>query len=153
MPISRSESYPADTESRPRRGRSKKPRPTTAHASRRTMPHGKKHPRDNLPEPGEVGVIECGWTGCGCRMQYDAQSVKDHVRFSHGGLFRLDEPLICRWIRKDTGEECGSKLLPGSLCRHTLDVHTNLIMKDCVCGKKFRRDTLGRHRCEAQGNV
>jgi hypothetical protein len=75
------------------------------------------------------------------------------VRFHHGALFKAKVLLACRWVRKDTGEECGSKLLPESLCRHTLDVHTNLIMKDCACGKRFRRDTLGRHRCEAQGNL
>ena len=75
------------------------------------------------------------------------------MRFNHGGLFRAKDTLICRWVRKDTGEECGSTLLPESLCRHTLDVHTNLIMVDCACGKRFRRDTLGRHRCDAQKNL
>jgi len=152
MPISRAESYSTDTESQPRHP--KKPRSTPAPpVSRRTVLQGPRRHRDNLPEPGEVGVIECGWTGCGSRIQHDTLSVKDHVRFHHGGLFRVKEPLICRWVRKDTGDECGSRLLPESLCRHTLDVHTNLIRKDCVCGKRFRRDTLRRHRCEAQGNV
>lgn len=98
-------------------------------------------------------MINCGWTGCNSPIQYDTRSVKDHIRFHHGGLFRAKELLTCRWVRRDTGEECGSRLLPESLCRHTLDVHTNLIMRDCVCGKRFRRDTFGRHRCEAQDNL
>jgi hypothetical protein len=154
LPIFRSESHPTDTEPRPRRGRPKGSRPiSTPRVSRRTAAQVSRQHRDNLPEPGEADVIECGWTGCNYRIQHDTRSVKDHVRFYHGGLFRVKEFLTCRWVRKDTGEECGSRLLPESLCRHTLDVHTNLIMKDCVCGKRFRRDTLGRHRCEAQGNL
>ena len=79
--------------------------------------------------------------------------IKDHVRFFHGALFRTKEHIVCRWVRKDTRRECGSKLLPGSLCRHTLDLHTDLIRVECACGKKYRRDTLARHRCIAQGNI
>ena len=154
MPISRSESYPTDTESRSQRGRTKKPKPIPApRVSQRTASRALRQPRDNLPEPEEVAVIGCGWTGCNSRIQHDAQSVKDHVKFHHGGLSKAKEPLTCRWVRKDTGEECGSRLLPESLCRHTLDVHTNLIMKDCACGKRFRKDMLGRHRCGAQRNL
>jgi len=154
MPIARSESYPTDTESRSRRGRPKKPGPIPgSRISRRRVLHAPRQRRDDLPEPGEVDVIECGWVGCDSRIQHDVRSVKDHVRFRHGGLLRATEPVTCRWLRKDTGDECGSRLLPVGLCRHTLDVHTNLIMKDCVCGKRFRKDTLARHRCEAQGNL
>jgi len=154
MPISRSESYPTDTESRSQRGRAKKQRLIPApRVSRRTVSRTPRQRRDNLPEPEEVAVIGCGWTGCNSQIQHDARSVKDHVRFHHGGLFKVKELLTCRWVRKDTGEECGSRLLPESLCRHTLDVHTNLIMKDCACGKRFRKDMFGRHRCGAQGDL
>ena len=153
LPTSRLESNPPDAEPRPQRGRPKKPRQIPAlRVSRRAVAQGPGH-RDHLPEPGEVDVIECGWTGCETPIQHNTRSVKDHVRFHHGGLFKEKELLTCRWVRNDTEEECGSRLLPESLCRHTLDMHTNLIMKDCVCGKRFRRDTLGRHRCEAQGNL
>ena len=153
-PIARSESYPTDTESLPRRGRPKKQRPIPGpRIPRRAVLHAPRQRRDDLPEPGEVDTIECGWAGCNSRIQHDTRSVKDHVRFRHGGLFRVKEPMTCRWLRRDTGDECGSRLFPESLGRHTLDVHTNLIMRDCACGKRFRRDTLGRHRCEAQGNL
>ena len=151
-PTPRPESSPTDAEPRSQRSQPKKPRPTTVpRVSRRAVAQGPGY-RDHLPEPGEVNVIECGWTGCKTPIQHDIRSIRDHIRFHHGALFKDKEPLTCRWVRGDT-EECGSKLLPESLCRHTLDVHTNLIMKDCVCGKRFRRDTLGRHRCEAQGNL
>ena len=153
-PAPRPESLLTDTKPRPLRGRPSKPRPTpTPRASRRATSRGLGQHRDHLPEPGEVDVIECGWPGCKTPIQYDIRSVKDHIRFYHGGLFRAKEPLTCRWIRKDTEEECGSRLLPESLCRHTLDVHTNLVMKDCVCGKRFRRDTLGRHKCKAREDL
>ena len=153
-PLSRSGSYPTDTKPQPRRGRPKKPRQNPVpRVSRRPVPNVPGQHRDTLPEPGEVGIIKCGWTGCNSPIQHDMRSVKDHVRFHHGGLFKAKDPLVCRWVRRDTEEECGSTLLPESLCRHTLDVHTNLIMVDCACGKRFRRDTLGRHRCEAQGNL
>ena len=154
MPMARSESYPTDTESLSRQSRPKKPGSIPGpRISRRGVLHAPRQRRDNLPEPGEVDVIECGWAGCNSRIQHDVRSVKDHVRFNHGGLFRARELMTCRWLRRDTGDECGSRLLPGGLCRHTLDVHTNLIMRDCACGKRFRKDTLARHRCEAQGNL
>lgn len=152
-PMSHPTYYPTDTEPRPRHGRPKKQtRTPTPRASRQTAPQSLRLNRDNLPEPREVDVIECCWTGCNYRIQHDVRSVKDHVKLYHGDLSRTKELLTCRWVRRDTGQECGSRLLPKSLCRHTLDLHTNLIMEDCVCGKRFRRDTLGRHRCEVQGN-
>lgn len=111
-----------------------------------------KKQRDMLPDPKLVDVIDCGWMGCDARILYDRRMVKDHVRVSHGGLFRKGQHVTCRWVRADTGTECESVMYPGSLCRHTLDIHTNLLAKSCKCGNYFREDTFKRHKCGAMGN-
>lgn len=116
-PTSHSGSSPTDSDP------TSKPQSTRPRKLRRRAAQGPRQQRDDLPDPAVIDVIDCGWRGCGRRIQYDVRSVKDHVRHLHGGLFRSKVPLTCRWVRNDTGMECGSTLLPESLCRHTLDMY------------------------------
>jgi hypothetical protein len=141
-PLPRSDSYPVDPGRPSRRGRPKKTRRKAAHP---------KHKRDNLPDT-RLFVIDCGWTGCGLRLQHEPRSVKHHVMVYHLIERPADGKVTCRWVRKDTGRECGSTVLWESIIRHTLSVHTNLLLKQCECGKRFRPDTFHRHSCEGREN-
>ena len=58
--------------------------------------------------------------------------------------------MFCQW-EKSGGGICGASMQPNHLRRHTLDIHTDLMIAWCEwCGEAQRRDVMSRHKksCE-----
>ena len=99
------------------------------------------------PPPEAASQIRCRWTGCGVQVAYNQQAVSRHVNTAHKGK---SLPVICQWERSGGGV-CGAIMQPNHLRRHTLDIHTALMIAWCEwCGEAQRRDVMSRHKksCE-----
>jgi hypothetical protein len=87
--------------------------------------------------------IQCGWVGCNVQLDYDSTAISSHINMAHKE--KLPET-ICRW-EKPGGGICGKKMNFNHLRRHTLDIHTTLMVVWCEqCGMEQRKDVLGRHK-------
>lgn len=92
-------------------------------------------------------MIQCKWIGCGVQLAYNQQAISWHVNTVHRGT---SFPLICQWERPGGGV-CGTIMQPNHLRRHTLDIHTTLMVALCeLCGEAQRKDVMSRHKktCE-----
>lgn len=91
--------------------------------------------------------IRCRWTGCGVQIPYNQQAISWHVNKTHRAS---SFPIICQWEKPD-GSLCGTIMQPNHLRRHTLDIHTTLMVAWCeLCGETQRKDVMSRHKkiCE-----
>ena len=112
--------------------------------SRRHRGHRSHHP---LLIPGDAPQIRCGWIGCGIRLDYNQQAISHHVNAVHK---RGSQEMICEW-EEPGGGICGASMQPNNLRKHTLDIHTTLMIAWCEwCGGAQRRDVMPRHKkfCE-----
>ena len=105
--------------------------------------------RSQYPPPPPEGApqIRCGWIGCGVQLAYNQKTISKHVNTTHKGRSR---EMICQW-EKPGGGLCGASMQPNHLRRHTLDIHTALMIAWCEwCGEAQRRDVMSRHKksCE-----
>ena len=103
-----------------------------------------QHP---LPSPEDASQIQCEWAGCGVQLAYNQKAISRHVNMAHKGR---SVPLICHW-EKSGGGICGASMQPNHLRRHTLDIHTALMIAWCDwCGEAQRKDVMSRHKksCE-----
>ena len=104
-----------------------------------------------LPPPEDAPQIRCGWTGCGVQLAYNQRAISCHVNGVHK---ERSLPLICQW-EKSGGGICGASMQPNHLRRHTLDIHTGLMIARCEwCGEAQRKDVMSRHKksCERRRN-
>ena len=105
--------------------------------------------RTQCPPPPPEGApqIWCGWIGCGVQLAYDQRTISRHVNTVHK---MRSEEIICQW-EKPGGGICGTSMQPNHLRKHTLDIHTGLMIAWCEsCGEAQRRDVMSRHKktCE-----
>jgi len=106
-----------------------------------------QHP---LPLPEDTTQIQCGWVGCGVQIPYNQRAISRHVSTAH----KKSQEMICQWEKPDGGV-CGTSMQSNHLRRHTLDIHTTLMIAWCEwCGEAQRRDVMSRHRksCERRKN-
>jgi len=99
------------------------------------------------PPPEDAPQIRCGWIRCGVQLAYNEQAISQHVNAAHKKRLRR---LICQW-EKPSGGICGASMKPNHIRRHTLDIHTALMIAWCEwCGEAQRRDVMSRHKktCE-----
>ena len=102
------------------------------------------------PPPGDASQIRCGWVGCGVRLAYDESVISHHINTTH--KMRGSQKLICRW-EKPGGGVCGASMQPAHLRKHTLDIHTALIIAWCEgCGGAQRKDAMSRHKKHCKGD-
>lgn len=86
--------------------------------------------------------IRCGWAGCGARLPYDLLAITGHINRVHKVK---SSKMICGWEKPD-GEPCGTGVHSDNLKKHTLDLHTTLIVGWCkYCGSEQRIDVMPRH--------
>ena len=99
------------------------------------------------PPPEAASQIRCKWTGCGVQVAYNQTAISRHINAAHKGK---SLPVICGWERS-SGGICGAIMQPNHLRRHTLDLHTALMIAWCdLCGEAQRKDVMSRHKksCE-----
>ena len=113
--------------------------------SRRRRGFRSQHPP---PPPEDAPQIRCGWVGCGVQLVYNQKVISRHVNTTHK---RGSQELICQW-EKPGGGVCGASMQSNNLRKHTLDIHTALMIAWCEwCGEAQRKDVMSRHKKSCKG--